>query len=232
MGSVTIILVPFLLVAVFIAQFFLGITGLDVSKVTLPYDPEKGLVWEYDNKNDPYIKLEEVKIEGDEQIFCFKSRKYSNDEDYVYGCGYMMDLIFADENGNIETYYATTRNVNLGRVKIWAEEEVCVYNYTATAKKVYDDSEWDLGFGASSDCSEYIVYAPEMLSSPESFTFTVVYEKGTAKDDIIWVNFCNKAYSNNHYQENHRLKLDFSGDEAKLLEEKFWSTDELYGDVQ
>lgn len=67
MGSVTIILVPFLLVAVFIAQFFLGITGLDTTKVTLPYSPEEGLVWEYDNKNDPYIKLKDMVIEGDEQ---------------------------------------------------------------------------------------------------------------------------------------------------------------------
>lgn len=231
MGSVTIILVPFLLIAALIAQFFVSITGLDVSKVTLPYDPEKGLVWEYDNKNDPYIMLKETVIDGDEQIFRFKSREKLGD-DYVRGCGSVMDLVFTDQNGNTETYYATTYKTDFNRVRIKSKDEVAVYKYTATAKKTYADSEWDLGFGSNS-YYQYIIYDPEMKSSPESFTFTVVYEKGTDDDDIIWVHFDNESFADDkHYLESHRLQLDCSGKEAKLLKEEFWSTDELYGDVQ
>ncbi len=224
MGAVTVIFVPFLAVLVFIADLFLSITGLDITKVVLPYDPENGLVWEYDNENDPYIKLKDMVIEGDEQIFKFVNRGYNKDITYKYGCGYMMNLIFTAENGETETYYATTRNVSLGRVKIWSEDEVLVYNYTATAKKVYDDSEWEMDFGSESD-SEYVVYNPDTEST--SRTFTVVYEKGMADDDIIWISFDNRSGEGN-YWEAHHIKLDCSGEEAKLLEESFWSTDSLY----
>lgn len=224
MGSVTVILVPFLAVLVFIADLFLSITGLDITKVALPYDPENGLVWEYDNINDPYIKLDDMVIEGDEQIFKFVNRGYNKDKTYKYGCGYMMDLIFTAENGETETYYATTRNVSLGRVKIWAEDEVLVYNYTATAQKVYDDSEWEMDFGTGSD-SEYVVYNPDTKST--SRTFTVVYEKGMDDDDIIYISFDNRS-GEEDYWEAHHIKLDCSGKEAKLIEESFWSTDSLY----
>ena len=73
MGSVTVILVPFLAVLVFIADLFLSITGLDITKVALPYDPENGLVWEYDGVDDPYIKLEKMTVDGNEQVFRFVS---------------------------------------------------------------------------------------------------------------------------------------------------------------
>ena len=224
MGSVTVILVPFLAVLVFIADIFLSLTGLDVTKVVLPYDPENGLVWEYDNINDPYIKLEDMVIGDDEQIFKFVNRGNNKDTNYKYGCGYMMDLIFTAENGETETYYATTRNVSLGRVKIWAEDEVLVYNYTATVQKLYDDSEWEMDFGTGSD-SEYVVYNPDTKST--SRTFTVVYEKGTDDDDIIWLYFVNRS-AEEDYWESHKIQLDCSGKEAKLLKESFWSTDSPY----
>lgn len=224
MGAVTVIFVPFIAVLVFIADIFLSLTGLDITKVVLPYDPENGLVWEYDNINDPYITLKDTVIEGDEQIFKFVNRGYNKDTTYKYGCGYMMDLIFTAESGETETYYATTRNVSLGRVKIWAEDEVLIYNYTATAKKVYDDSEWEMDFGSESD-SEYVVYNPDTKSTAR--TFTVVYEKGMDDDDIIWISFDNRS-GEGDYWEAHHIKLDCSGKEAKLLEESFWSTDSLY----
>lgn len=215
--------IAFMAVASVIFSIFSSMTGLDVSKITLPYNPEEGLVWEYDNENDPYIKLKDMVIEGDEQIFKFVNRGQSKLTGYKYGCGYMMDLVFTAENGETETYYATTRNVSLGRVKIWAEDEVLVYNYTATAKKVYDDSEWEMDFGTDSD-SEYVVYNPDTKST--SRTFTVVYEKGMDEDDIIWVSFDNRS-GEGDYWEAHHIQLDCSGDEAKLLKEEFWSTDNV-----
>lgn len=215
--------IAFMAVASVIFSIFSSMTGLDVSKITLPYNPEEGLVWEYDNENDPYIKLKDMVIEGDEQIFKFVNRGQSKLTGYKYGCGYMMDLVFTAENGETETYYATTRNVSLGRVKIWAEDEVLVYNYTATAKKVYDDSEWEMDFGTDSD-SEYVVYNPDTKST--SRTFTVVYEKGMDEDNIIWVSFDNRS-GEGDYWEAHHIQLDCSGDEAKLLKEEFWSTDNV-----
>ncbi len=221
MGSVTVIFVPFLVVALFIVQFFISITGKDVSDVVLPYAPDKGLVWKYDNENDPYISLKETKIVGDEQIFRFKTREYSDDEDYIYGCGYMMDLVFTDENGNTETYYATARNVSLDMIKIWAEDEVSVYKYTATAHKVYDDSKWSMNFSLG-DSSEYVVYDPDITCNPK--TFTVVYEKGMEDDDIIWLYFKNSS-AEKDYSESHKIRLDCSGRDVKLLNESFWSSD-------
>lgn len=215
--------IAFMAVASVIFSIFSSMTGLDVSKITLPYNPEEGLVWEYDNENDPYIKLKDMVIEGDEQIFKFVNRGQSKLTGYKSGCGYMMDLVFTAENGETETYYATTRNVSLGRVKIWAEDEVLVYDYTATAKKVYDDSEWEMDFGTDSD-SEYVVYNPDTKST--SRTFTVVYEKGMDEDDIIWVSFDNRS-GEGDYWEAHHIQLDCSGDEAKLLKEEFWSTDNV-----
>lgn len=65
-------------------------------------------------------------------------------------------------------------------------------------------------------------YDPDITCNPK--TFTVVYEKGMEDDDIIWLYFKNSS-AEKDYSENHKIRLDCSGRDVKLLNESFWSSD-------
>lgn len=220
MGAVTIFVIPFFLVFVSIVNMFGSITGLNVSEVVLPYDPDKGLVWEYDNENDRYIKLKETETEGDEQIFRFVKRKRSKD----MTSGYMMDLVFTDKNGNTETYYAYSQSDYFDKIKILSEDEVAVFEYSITTQKKGWNYEWSLD--PDYHFPDKVLYDPDMTGNEK--TFTVVYELGSDEDDIFWIYFDCDARRGGYY-ERYGIQLDCSSGEAVLIDEYFSSRDTLYG---
>ena len=117
--------------ASFFTPFFGALTGTDSAQVILPYDENKGIVWEYDRVNDPYAKLTKTEIVDDTQIFTFRTTQNSlfNTAD---GTGYVMDFIFTDKNGNSKKYYAVDLNKGF---QIYAPGEYAEFELTVTAEE-------------------------------------------------------------------------------------------------
>ncbi|MBQ4626268.1 MAG: hypothetical protein IJB45_03340 [Clostridia bacterium] len=219
MGAVTIFVIPFFLALVSVINMFGSITGLNVSEVVLPYNPDKGLVWEYDNENDRYIKLKSIEIENGEQVFSFVKRSKSKDMTN----GYMMDLVFTDKNGNAETYYAYSKSDYFDKIKILSEDEVAVFEYTITTKKEKWRCEWSMN--PDYHYPHKVLYNPDMTGN--EITFTVVYELGSDEDDIFWVYFEGDE-RRGEYFERYGIQLDCSSGQAVLVQEDFLSRDTLY----
>ncbi len=219
MGAVTIFVIPFFLAFVSVVNMFGAITGLNISEVVLPYNPDEGLVWKYDDKNDRYIKLKDIEIEDGEQVFRFVKSKKSKD----IMNGYMMDLVFTDKNGNSETYYAYSVSDYFDKIKILSEDEVAVFEYSISTQRKNWRCEWsmnnDYGY------PEKVLYNPKMTGN--EITFTVVYELGTDEDDIFWIYFDGDEKRGGYF-ERYGIQLDCSSGEAVLLQEDFLSRDTLY----
>jgi hypothetical protein len=117
MGSVTIIvIIPIAIILILASSLVGSITGGDRTQVVLPYEPEKGIVWECDVQDYTPIELVDTEIDGNKQIFYFKSTfsmdmvryfagiakdlitKEDPDPEYSYGEYYT--VTFTDENGN------------------------------------------------------------------------------------------------------------------------------------
>lgn len=168
-------LAPVMAAYILFGGVFEAVFGSPTEKVVLPYDESKGIVWEYDNVDDPYITLKEVQIKGDEQIFVFE-----NSEDTITNLfnivinsfldtgyeGNVMDLVFTDENGNTKTFYASAGGM-MSAPDIFAAEECLVTQYTVTAENPSESGSWGTISG-----NEYVL-AKKADVSP-SATFTVV----------------------------------------------------------
>lgn len=202
-----IFLIPIMLIVNLFGNFFALITGKTQAEIVLPYDESKGIVWEYDNKDDFLIDFVEVRTEGNEQIFVFKGKnifEFVKDtivkepivKDTIGSC---MDIVFTDRNGNKKTYYADFGLYN--ELLFYEESECIITEYTAIAKDVYKNYYWDTRDSSRvliqpiSYGSEYtftIVCMPDdikRLEEKEEFAFNpqfvYVNEEGTAGESII-----------------------------------------------
>lgn len=157
------------------------ITGADQTKIALPYNPESGIVWEYDNKDDEFISLYDTVIEGDEQIFCFRKKGSSS----VSYNGTWMDLIFTDQNGNSLKYYM--RYDTDGELEdteqefiVLAPGEYLEYEYTATPEiPVSFGGNWSITYLDIYRTNLDVVYMPHQERSDEE-SFRLVFEKPDA----------------------------------------------------
>ncbi len=187
-------LAPVMAAYILFGGAFEAVFGSPTEKVVLPYDESKGMVWEYDNVDDPYITLKEVQIKGDEQIFVFENSEgifaklvnivedIFSDPDYE---GTVMDLIFTDENGNTKTFYASEGSM-LSAPDIFASEECLVTQYTITTENPAESGVWRTILG-----SEYVLVKKSDVSP--SATFTIV-KMPVFSEEKFSVNF---FYSNN-----------------------------------
>lgn len=195
--------------------FFDILTGGHYEDVVLPYDPESGLVWEYDNVDDPYIKLDKMTVKGDEQVFRFVSAGVDSDS-YDYYNGSCMDLIFTAENGETETYYSYLADV-AAYSHIWIEhEDDCItYEFTLTRDEAYADLDWKLDFYCPNERN--ILYFADGKGTEK--TFTLVYFKNIPIDDgIVEASLYFKDFESN-YRESNYIEVDFSSGEAVVIRE-------------
>lgn len=161
MGSVTIIfLIPIMFFVMLFGSVSGRIKGDDVTKVELPYDPAKGVVWEYDGVDDPLMELVETEVKGDKQIFTFKGVGMFDglfDENEEPKDDYMvMDVVFTDENGNELLYYARVDNDYLAldyKIKFWSPDEYVIFEYTPEEETTVENAEW-VGWSHSGDAIE------------------------------------------------------------------------------
>ncbi len=163
MGSSIVLVLAFPLM--FFGLIFEMITGAVVgyptAQIELPYDEATGLVWEYDNVDDPYINLVKTEIIDGKQIFIFESSGIKLDWN-----GEVMELVFTDKNGNEEVYYAyggAKRNAP----EFCPAEECSLYEVTITAENPVNGGKWIV-----TDHNYYLLY--EESTEADSQTFTVV----------------------------------------------------------
>lgn len=179
-----IFLAPIMVISMLIDTLFGTPLALNKAEIILPYDSEKGIVWEYDNKDDPYIELVSTEINGNEQVFTFGITSKNWDTE-----GAVMELIFTDKNGNQEIFYGC-RGVlfdhgNLFRKPYFYNPDDCItFEYTVTAEEPVAFGKWEINNGI-----DYIVRDSE--TNGDSKTYTVVYIPGktTAPNNEMYLSF-------------------------------------------
>ncbi len=218
MGTVTVgialIFAPLYALFTMIASFFGIATGDNASKVSLPYDPEKGLVWEYDNVDDPYIRLKKTEIKDGEQIFYFTENTF-HIEYFDYYKGEMMDLIFTDENGNSLKYYAYPYQEGVAtynKIKILAPDEYIEFVYHAVPQIDDENSRWHI----DSKSEKHVLYSPEEYAPEKTYTF--VYEKGSNEYNSLSVGFTCGHRDAGFYEDRYVI-VDFSSGEGVITKE-------------
>ncbi len=153
MGAVTAVFIaPIMFLFMLFGTFTGVVRGTEKTEVALPYDPSAGLVWEYDNNNDPHFNLVETKTEGDEQIFVFKGIsiiEYMKISDEVEK-DMLMDVIFTDQNGNELLYYAVPNMFYISlyeRIEFYSPSEYAFVEYTPKAENVIENAKWNYSDG-------------------------------------------------------------------------------------
>lgn len=156
-----IFLIPAALIMSIIGDIHVAIYGQANSELVLPYNEAEGIVWEYDDVNDYYIKLAETRIEGDKQIFVFENQNCDEDIN-----GSLMDIIFTDKNGNQMKYYAL-RGGDYDGPTYFAQDECYATQCTVTAKKERKKCHWKVEQESKSIlCQPYV--------EDGTVTFTIV----------------------------------------------------------
>ena len=143
-------------------------TGADKTEIILPYDEENGIVWEYDDFQDDYIKLTDTRVEDGKQIFTFWRNYFVFDEG---NGGMAIDLVFTDENGNSETYYIACSNGGFG-LKLLSPGEYVTYTHTAKAETPVDGGYW-VRTGNDGINADLLLYRTTEKSAVAEFT--IVY---------------------------------------------------------
>lgn len=191
MGSVTVIfLIPVMIVVMLIGTAAGGIKGDNVTQVELPYDPSKGIVWEYDGIDDPLMELDKIEVKGDRQIFTFKGdfmfeSLFNEDESEEKDDPYMvMDVIFTDENGNEILYYARVNHDYLSlfyKISFWSPDEYIIFEYTPEEEIPYDGAEW-VGYSHSGA-------AKELGEENGTFSFLVLPDNPYGEETLCELEF-------------------------------------------
>lgn len=142
--------------------------GYPTAQVELPYYEATGLVWEYDNVDDPYVKLSKTEIKDGKQIFYFESTGIEISTD-----GEMMDLVFTDKNGNEEVYYCVT-SAKINEPGIYSADECRLMEITLTATNPEEGGKWIV-----TENGNYILNQKSTVS--ETQTYTVVITPGNKR---------------------------------------------------
>ncbi len=132
-----IVLIPAALIMSILGDIHVAIHGQAKSELVMPYDEANGIVWEYDDVNDYYIELAEMRIEGDKQIFVFANEDCKEEIN-----GSLMDIVFTDKNGNKVTYYAL-RGGDYDGPEYFHESDCYTAQYTVTAEKERRKHHWE-----------------------------------------------------------------------------------------
>ncbi len=172
----TSILLVFIIPAIFFGVAFSDISGAifgyPTSEIVLPYDEEKGLVWEYDCVNDPNIELVETKFENGKQVFVFRgtgkiniAEIFTKSEDEQQGD--IMDLVFTDKNGNQKIYYGYNGN-RIYEPQFYSAEDCQTIDITLTAENARKNASWEVVVNTG-----YVIMKKTTGGETENFTIIV-----------------------------------------------------------
>ncbi len=145
MGSVTVFFIfPIMLIGMFFSSLFGAVTGNDKTKVELPYDEEKGLVWECE-EDASWFSVTDTEIDGDKQIFTFKGASTFNTDETIHD---EFEVIFTAENGEKIVYIAEDDNDYFGlehKVKMYSPDEYDIVTYIPKADIPVEGGQWLTG---------------------------------------------------------------------------------------
>ena len=236
MGSVTIIVIIPLFLILFIGSSLIGaVTGGDRTQVVLPYEPEKGIVWECDVPDSP-VELVETEIDGKTQVFYFKSNKLMDlvksfgeiakslitdvYSEYEYTYGDIYKITFTDANGNEQIYYAESelnpKSIYIETPKIYSPDEYVAFDYTVTAQQPLEgEYGWynqDYSFRTEHYKAEY---------SPER-TLTIVHTADDIAEGEEYYYEVEYGLIDNYKAENETVSIKYviNDGEVEILEEK------------
>lgn len=186
-ASFTIFLLAPLYILIVIPEMFFGfITGNDRAEIVLPYEPEKGIVWECD-VDESFYQLADTEIDGNEQIFYIRHKAFelsdSGDE------GQFSKIIFTDKNGNEKKYYVclNTESTSPNDLLVYAPGEYYDFDYTVKAENPSIFSSWTIRVADA----DYVLYNPDTDKSETTFTVIHPYDKYESGSYTICFNYGN-----------------------------------------
>lgn len=236
MGSVTaIFLVPFLSVFAIFIGFFEMLTGVGTEKVVLPYDPENGIVWEYNEGEEAFVDCIKSEINGEQQIFTFRGKGLLDEgrpSSYEHE-NVVDDIYFEDENGNIKTYYSFIDfsydhgkgdSLLYGNMDIYEETECVTFEYTVTAQQEVEDCYWlAYDYDASMRQNRYIGECE--LKDAYERTYKFVFSPEDIKDHTFDMSFYYRTQPGKQY-EKIGVTFEMKDKEVRLIEEIFYVEDD------
>ena len=232
MGSsvLLVFLAPFFAIYVFFVGIFNEFAPQPQAEIVLPYNESQGLVWEYVEDEDYYINLLEVKVEGDKQIFVFEAdQSTSTSLVNIFSVffepteGYIIDLAFVDQNGNIKTFYHDPRQDAQDPFIIYDESECMITEYTVTATDPEHADYWQVDF----DGDNNIVRQPWV---EDESAVTIVFMPYKIEDmengENRIIRFTNNYWvDNTEYIEEYRVTFSVQNGQLVIVDE-YWELDE------
>lgn len=203
MGSVTIIVIIPLFILYILGSSIVGIfTGGDKTEVVLPYEPEKGIVWECDIPLGS-MDLVKTEIDGKTQVFTFKGdmlgylwELYENADQPTDGEVYK--IVFTDQNENELVYYAKSDadSKYSNKMNVYAPGEYFAFDYTLkTEQDGGEEYAWHyLGYSDQLECTEVTASTEKTVTvvltegyengETNSFSFTYATSSSVSADEL------------------------------------------------
>ena len=172
MGAVTVIfIIPYLIIASVFGSIFGAASGTDRTKVELPYDESKGLVWEVD-LNSTWFNLSKTEMEDGKQVFSFKGKSILSRDTDDMSVFHYIPVTFTAENGEEKVYMAKrddTRLTFFHSVLIYSPEEYGMITVTPKSDLPVGGGEWYRYTESAS-----ALYKTETLNGEKAFTLIFV----------------------------------------------------------
>ncbi|MBQ2904077.1 MAG: hypothetical protein IJE48_06740 [Clostridia bacterium] len=218
MGSVTVFfIVPAMLIMMLFGSIAGVVTGDNVTKVELPYNPSEGIVWEYDDVDDPLFDLVKTEINGNEQVFTFKGISMFDAMKEDIDSDILMDAVFTNENGEKLVYYVRHDYnyfaINY-KMKFWSPDEYVVFDYTPKEETTVDGAEW---------VSSGYKIAESENDGEKTFTYLLLPddENGSIfKVSCMYRTVMNDGSGRYTPYEKMELEIRVSGNEYEIKKEK------------
>ncbi len=209
MGSVTVFFIlPFMLIGMFFSSLFGAITGNDRTKVELPYDEAKGLIWECEEDAN-WFSVINTEIEGDKQIFTFKGSSSFGTDETIYD---EFEVVFTAKNGEEIVYIAEKDDDYFGielKVKMYSPDEYDMITYTPEANIPVEGAEW-YATGSSE------LYKAETVDGKNTFTFVYLPDgdgKTRFSDELKYMS----KDKDNSWQKHERIILEVVLENGKAI---------------
>ena len=196
-----IFIIPAMMVEVLFGYISGAFMGYPTAKVELPYDEATGLVWEYDNVDDPYINLDKTETKDGKQVFYFESSGIELETK-----GDIMELVFTDKNGNEEVFYCYS-SAKINAPSIYSAEQCTLTEITLTAENPVEGGKWVVA-----ENGYYILY--HNASESESETYTFVFSDTENKNGRFSVNFA--------YVDSDGVPLEFANAVYKYADGEYY----------
>lgn len=204
------LLLPLFFVIAIPSMIFEFATGRDKTEFILPYEPEKGIVWECDF-DDQQFKLVETEIDGNNQLFYIRPKILSYTDPQQ---GQFSYIIFTDENGNEEKYYICKNNDTAAYfdLYVYAPGEYVDFDYTVKSKNPIRSYSWHV----QTSQADFILYNPDVDS--EETTFTVVHPLDKPLRDSYTIGFYYGPHSGDS-KEGYSVTYTVTENNAEIIKE-------------